>query len=372
MKLASIQKITALNSIEGADNIEVADILGWKVVVKKGMFKVGDLVCYCQIDCIAPELPYFEFLRERKFRIKTIKLRKQVSQGLIVGLDDLECFKTNASTLVGEMGSMTTYYYEEGDDVTELVGITKYSKDKEIVAYEVSKKPKIWWKKWIWLFKQKVLVRLFPSLKKVNRSRFPSDIVNKTDEERIQNMPRVLEQCKGKEFNVREKLDGSSITIICNQKGKYRVCSRNFELHNKQNEWYKVFESTQFNLVMDKLYTHYGGEKAVVVQWEFIGTPQGNPYKLEKNEIRVFNIYVGEKRLNPIDFLVVCTELDIPVCPDLGNTTLNHSLEDLLKMAEGKSALNSNTEREGIVMRSLDGSQSFKVVSNKFLLKNGE
>jgi len=86
-KLASIQRITRLTPIEGADKIEKADVLGWHVVVEKGAFKEGDLVCYCEVDSIMPEKPEFYFLQERHYRIRTIKLRKTVSQGIIFPLD---------------------------------------------------------------------------------------------------------------------------------------------------------------------------------------------------------------------------------------------------------------------------------------------
>ena len=108
MNLASIQKITKLSPIEGADLIEKASVLGWEVVVKKDEFKEGSLCVYIQIDTVVPELPEYEFLRERKFRVRTIKLRKQISQGLIIPLP---------------VGS-----WKEGDDVTELLGIKKYEK----------------------------------------------------------------------------------------------------------------------------------------------------------------------------------------------------------------------------------------------------
>ena len=86
MNLASVQKIIKLTPILGADLIETATVLGWEIVVKKGEFKENDLCCYVQIDTVMPDLPEYEFLRERKFRVRTIKLRKQISQGLIIPL----------------------------------------------------------------------------------------------------------------------------------------------------------------------------------------------------------------------------------------------------------------------------------------------
>ena len=109
-KLASIQKIVSLEPIKDADKIEKATVLGWELVVaKKDNFKVGDLVVYCEVDSILPDKPEFEFLRERKFRIKTIKLRGQVSQGICFPLSILPKAK-----------------YNEGEDVTEVFGARKY------------------------------------------------------------------------------------------------------------------------------------------------------------------------------------------------------------------------------------------------------
>jgi len=364
MNLASIQKVISVEPIEGADKIEKIGVLGWQIVAKKGEFKVGDACCYIQIDTICPEIPYFEFLRERKFRVRTIKLRQQISQGLILSIKDC-CKITDQPFLI-----------KEGVDISDLLGIQKYSKTVELPD-NMPKMPKKWYKKWLWLFKQKVLVKVFPSLTQVNRRPFPNELVSRTDEERIQNMPWIFEKFQGKIFCASEKLDGSSITIIYDEVNRlvfgkkkiYRICSRNFELFNKQNEWYKVFEETDFKQYIDLLVLHFQTKK-IIVQGEYIGKPQGNPYKVE-NQIRLFNIFVEGKRLNPDAFRTVCNEYHIPTCPMLPAVMIT-TLAELLKLAEGKSLLNKDTEREGIVLRSLDGDVSFKVVSNNFLLKNQE
>lgn len=88
-KLAHIEIIESLSPIEGADKIEVAKVLGWECVVKKGEFKKGDIVVYVEVDSVMPDKPEYEFLRDRKFRIRTIKLKGQVSMGLILPLSIL-------------------------------------------------------------------------------------------------------------------------------------------------------------------------------------------------------------------------------------------------------------------------------------------
>lgn len=227
--LASAQRIVSIESIPGADMILKAVILGWEIVVKKDEFKAGDLVAYIQIDTVVPETEQFEFLRERQFRVRTIKLRKQISQGLVVPLP---------------AGN-----WKEGDDLTEALKVRKFEKGGDIPGVQ-PRKPKAWHKRLWYTLKYNYLVKLFPGMKTFNRNRFPTNLVPITDEERIQNIPGVLERYKGKVFVVSEKLDGSSITIIherkWNGKSKYRVCSRRFELFNTKNEWHQVFFSTKF------------------------------------------------------------------------------------------------------------------------------
>lgn len=354
MNLATVQKILTISPIEGADAIETAGLLGWEIVVKKNEFKVGDLCVYIGIDTIVPELPQYEFLRARHFRVRTIKLRKQISQGLII--------------------PMIAGNYKEGDDVTEIMGVKKYSKDVEI-PQDVPKMPTIWYKKMFYILKYKYLVKIFPSLKTFNRKSFPKDLVPITDEERIQNIPSVLEKHHGRMYVVSEKLDGSSITIIHERsrfgKTKFRICSRRFELFDKNNAWYKVFLQTNFSFQILKLVDYYQTTN-IIVQGEFIGKPQGNKYQLKADEIRLFNIYVDGVRLLQNEFYQACESLVIPCCPNLGTIPLNFSLKEIIAFAEGKSMLNNQTEREGLVFRCTETGHSFKAISNKFMLKNDE
>lgn len=355
MKLASVQKVISLEPIEGAEFIEKATVLGWEIVVKKGEYKVGDLCAYIQIDTIVPELPEYEFLRERKFRVRTIKLRKQISQGLAVPLP------------VGK--------WKEGDDVTEILGVKKYEKpDNNPERYEKPRVPKVWYKKWIYLFKYNLLFKLFPKLQKLSRSPFPKNLVSITDEERIQNTPKTLEHYKGKLFVVSYKLDGSSITIIHNKvlgKSKFRICSRRFELHDKKNDWHKVFTETKFENEVLKLVNKFNTND-IIVQGEAIGKFNGNHHNLQSEQIRLFNIYVNGKRLNQKEFTQVCLSNNIPHCPMYKEVILNHTLPEILKESEIKDLLNPNVDAEGLVWRCVEDNTSFKVINNKYLLKNNE
>lgn len=352
MNLASVQKVLKLTPIIGADMIETATVLGWEVVVKKGEYKVGDLCAYIQIDTVVPELPEYDFLRERKYRVRTIRLRKQISQGLIVPLPSGK--------------------WKEGDDITDVLGIKKYEKpDSNPERYEKPRMPKKWYKKWYYIFKYNFLFKLFPMLQKKSRSPFPKHLVSITDEERIQNIPQVLEQYKGKLFVVSYKLDGSSITIIHSKvlgKSKFRICSRRFELHDKKNDWYRVFKDTGFDNEVLKLVNHFSTND-IIVQGEAIGKFNGNHHNLQREQIRLFNIYVSGKRLNQKEFLKVCLANNIPHCPLYKEVTLNHTLPEILKESEIKDILNPVADVEGLVWRCIDDNMSFKVINNNYLVK---
>lgn len=351
--LASVQRILALEPIDGADAIEKATILGWQVVVKNGEFQVGQLVTYIQIDTVAPDKPEFEFLRERNFRIRTIKLRKQISQGLIIPLPK------------GNWG--------EGDDVTEVIGIKKYEKPDNNPISDKPQMPKKGLVKYAYIFKYNYLYKWFPSLRPKMRSPFPTNLIPITDEERIQNLPHILEKYKGMVFYTSYKLDGSSITIIHSKgffgKSKYRICSRRFELHDKKNDWYKVFKETNFADEIQKIVKYYNTNN-VMVQGEAIGKFNGNHHNLQNNQIRLFNIFVDGKPLYPIEFHKFTKASNIPVCPLYKKLEIPSTIEEILKISEIPDALNPSADAEGLVWRSIDDSTSFKVINNKYLLKN--
>src|ERR1700686_2198783 len=121
-ELAYVQTITSLTPIPNADNIEKAEVLGWEIVVRKNEFQVGDLVIYCEIDSVLPELPCFEFLRSRKFRIRTVRLRSQISQGIVFPLSILK--EVDPSFKIDNL--------KVGQDVTDLLKITKYDPEASL------------------------------------------------------------------------------------------------------------------------------------------------------------------------------------------------------------------------------------------------
>jgi RNA ligase (TIGR02306 family) len=328
-KLASIRKISDIQEIQGADMIELAIVDGWKVVVAKDVnHKIGDLVIYCEIDSFLPIKEEFEFLRKSSykkmndqegFRLKTIKLRGQVSQGLILPIHVLPLLEM----------------VHEGQDVTEMLGIVKYEPP---IPAELSGKVK----------------GLFPSF------------LRKTDEERIQNLSGEIENWKDKTFYVTEKLDGSSATFYYKD-GEFGVCSRNLELlETEDNTFWKFARQVDLENKMRDF------DVNISLQGELIGEGiQGNPYKIKGQTVRFFNLFdIDLQEYHSLSmFKGVCNRFGVDMVPILNkHFEMFNTVEDILEYAEGKSVLNPNFDREGVVIRSLDRKISFKAISNKFLL----
>ena len=334
-KLASIRKILDLKPIEGADNIELAIVDGWQVVVAKNVeHKVGDFIVYCEIDSFLPIKEEFEFLRKSSykkmgevegFRLRTAKMMGQISQGLILPISVL--------------GSKI--FLEEGMDVTEMLGIVKYEPP---IPAELAGKVK----------------GIFPSF------------IHKTDEIRVQNIPDEYKTYieSNDNFYITEKLDGSSATFYINN-GEFGVCSRNLELlETEGNTFWKVARELDLEIKMR------AKNKNFAIQGELIGEGiQGNPYKIKGHTVMFFTAFDidTQKRFNYADFAMFMARNQLEVAPLLSirvGTDLPKTTDELLKFAEGKSSLNEKTEREGIVIRTSDNVISFKAISNKFLLKD--
>jgi RNA ligase (TIGR02306 family) len=335
-KLATIQKIKEIHPIEGADAIELAIINGWKVVVAKNVgHKVDDYVIYCEIDSFLPIKEEFEFLRKSSykkmsdgtegFRLRTIKLRGQVSQGLIIPMSILLNYKN------------FMVEFEEGSDLTEILGIVKYEPP---IPAELAGKVK---------------------------GNFPS-FIPKTDEERIQNLTKEFEEWKKSDldFYVTEKLDGSSATYYYKD-GVFGVCSRNLELlETEGNTFWKVARDLDLENKMKSLGYN------VSFQGELVGEGiQGNPYRIKGQKVFFFNLFNIDKHeyANLTEFVNTIHGLSLDTVPKIEtNFKLPDTIEDLLLYSDDKSYHNSNFDREGVVIRNLDRKISFKVISNKFLL----
>lgn len=329
-KLVTIQEIKDIRPIKDADEIEVVRVLGWAVVVKKGEFKVGDKVIYAEIDSLFPQQEEFEFLRNNQFRIRTIKLRGQVSQGI--------CFP---------LSMLPEGDYQIGDDVTELMGVIKY--EPPIPACLDGKV----------------------------KGAFPSFLA-KSNEARVQVLQDRLTKFKGVKCVYSEKLDGASATYYLKD-GEFGACSRSLDLiKDDRNTYWQMVEKYDVENKLRSL------GRNIAIQGELIGDGiQSNKYKLGKNERRLylFNIFDIDKfeYLRYEEFVSLVNELNMDTVPFIDvDFKLTDDIDELIELSKGSSALNKNTRREGIVIKSYEeindmGERvSFKAINPDFLIKYKE
>lgn len=332
-KLASIQVVDSLAPITGADAIVKATVLGWAVVVKKGEFQPGDRCIYCEIDSVLPERPEFEFLRPRHFRIRTARLRGQVSQGI--------CFPL--SILPGAESLPV------GEDVTGRLGVTKYEPPIPV------------------------------DLAGDAIGRLPGDLP-KTDEPRIQSVPGVLARHAGEDFVTTEKLDGTSLTAYWRH-GHFGVCSRNFELRETpESTHWQAARALGLEEKLAVLVNLLGGEAAI--QAELCGPRiQGNKLRLDRYRCFVFNLIDPRKRafVPTLEAMPLLTDEGFDTVPlVLERQPLPPTVDELVRLATRKSKL-ADTWAEGLVFRAVAegrdeeiGRLSFKVINPEFLLEHGE
>lgn len=351
-KLASLQTINSVEPIPNSDAIERIRVLGWYVVVKKGEFQPGQKVVYCEIDSLLPERPEFEFLRASSFkpaqldasgaqilpagfRIKTIKLRGQVSQGICFPLAILPAGVS----------------LEEGADVTSALGVLKWEP-----PIPVGMGGKV-------------------------KGGFPG-FLPKTDETRVQVLEGLLERHRGKTFYLTEKLDGTSFTAFLRQ-GEFGICSRNLWMDetDESNLLARIARSLQLAEKLRDARERLGHD--VAIQAEVIGPGiQKNKYALKTVALYVFNVINVDtyQLLSHEQMLQVLCDMSLAPPPQLGTLVLNHSVDQLIALSEGTSVLNPQAQREGIVLRplveeydaELGGRLSFKAINPKFLLKYDE
>ena len=355
-KLATIRRIAEIRPIENADAIEHVRVDGWWVVAKKGEFQVDDLVVYIEIDAWCPhELAPFlskgkeprEYNGVKGERLKTVKLRGAVSQGLLLPIPT-------------ELNDPTQF--TEGLDVTELLGVQKW--EPPIPAQLRGK-----------------IVGNFPSW------------LRKTDEDRIQNCFKDVSPRLNESWVIEEKVDGSSMTVgyrkcdfILDKDGQpipeeFVVCSRNLslKLEDEGNTFVRIAKESSIQDAMKAYGRNLG------ISGELIGEGvQGNKYDIKGHRWLVFNIFdvdtgkyvsAKERQLIIRDLVALGATIEqVPVITAVGTKLLDGlSVDDFLEMAEGKSALNPKTEREGLVFKNqTDPDVSFKAISNRWLLKTGE
>lgn len=382
--LAHIEKVAWIKPIEGADNIELIGILGWVCIAKKGEFKENDTCVYFEIDSKLPEKEWSEFMRSKHFKVKTMKLGKfkVISQGLALPIDIIPELKNKQLNI--------------GDDVTELLGV-KYSveednhrkskdgdPDAKYKSMAARHKKLFKTKPFRWLMKRnwgRKFLFIFFGKKKDKPKSFPDWIV-KTDETRCESIPWILGDTK--QYIITSKIDGTSSTYAIDftkkKKGEFIVCSRNVRQADEKQECFhdlNVYWEMAFKYNIEttlRKISEVKNAKRVVLQGETYGESlQGNLYKINGRRFAAFNLIIDGKRLGSLEAKDILSNYDIPFVPILRiQDGIPKTMEELKLEADGKSEINPNVMREGLVYRSLDGQISFKNVSRLYLLKKGE
>ena len=380
--LAYIVKVDDVKPIDGADNIELASVGGWRVIVKKHEFKSNDKAVFFEIDSLLPETEWSEFLRPKKFKVKTMKLGKfgVISQGLLLPTNILPKNKK----------------FNVGDDVTKVLGVTYYVKEDNIRKSKngnpnekynrmAAKHPKLAKKKWFrWLMKRmwgrKLLFVFLGRHVDERKYKFPVWI-KRTDEERIENVPWMFES--EEPFVVSEKIDGTSTTFFLDctkRKHDFGVCSRNVRqmtpdqtnYHTSEdvgNVYWEMAFKYDIQNVLEKVAKKYNVSR-VVLQGETYGeSVQSNPLHINHRDFAAFNLIFDGERLGSLDAKKILDDYGVPFVPIVDeHFIMPDDFEELKLMADGKSVINPKCKREGFVYRSFDGKQSAKNVSRKYLL----
>jgi RNA ligase (TIGR02306 family) len=348
--LATVEEITELRPIEGADSIEVARVRGWDVVVRIGEFEVGDLVVYFEIDSFLPlDDPRFTFLAPRGARknqegveghvLKTAKLRGVYSQGLVLPFAQ---FEDEAFAVAQGIALL-------GMDITSAIpGLEKW--DPPIPA----------------------------ELAGSAKGAFPS-IFRKTDEERVQNLSWLFDgsQPTPDAWVATEKIDGSSMTVFYanNENG---VASRNWDIEDtSHNSMWKLARELDLHEKMTNWYPaqDYLVEAEIALQGEIFGPGiQGNPLQVKQVQFRLFTIQVDREELPraswpqwALDIAVPIHDLPYPKDQD----------EALAQVENLKSLINPQRPVEGVVWRNTEvatfpngARASWKAISQRYLLKH--
>ena len=374
-ELAYVVKVDDILPMD-ADKLECVRIAGWNCVCSKESFKKDDLGVFFEIDSKLSEVEPFtsmEFLASKKYRIKSQKIRGVISQGLLIPLSEF---------------GWTPEDHPLGTFVTEELNVTYYVPDdntrkKSTDKYKTFVHRKPWINKFFltrWMmqhnFTRKIIYNLFGG-KKIVRD-WPA-WVTKTDEERVQNMPWIVKD-KGP-WVVTEKVDGSSTTFTMRKKGRkyeYFVCSRNvvFDNPNKKcyyetNVYQEMSDKYKVEEVLKAIMEEHKEYDYVTLQGETYGASvQKRDYSLKDRDFVGFNfITSSEGRWNSIKARNLMNNYGIPWVPIVNEeSTLPDSVDELILEADGNSVIDGK-EREGLVYRSIDGTKSFKVVSNDYLLK---
>lgn len=363
-KLATYRIINNIQPIEGADQIEIVMVDSWKVVAQKNKHKIGEIVVYFEIDSWVPTTiaPFLskgktpsKFNEIEGKKLKTIKLRGQISQGLVMSVEDIK----NVITDFNEPEI-------EGTDLTKIIGVQKWEIPSTVGAYLI-------------------------------RGNFPT-FIKKTDQDRVQNLRSYYDIILKQEWEITEKYDGSSMTVYHYKHGEELeegVCSKNLDL-KKESDDSGTLNSYWEIAIREKLQEKLREAGLnIALQGELVGIKiNNNIYELTNRDFWLFDIYDIDRGtyFSPEERQNFAKKYDIKHVPVIhnnfklkttvkentgpfseGNLEIEFTINDIIKFAEGKSVLNKKTEREGLVFKNMKNDMSinsFKVISNKYLLKH--
>lgn len=395
-ELAYVVLIDEIMPIEGYDRVELARVGGWHVIVQKGQFNVGDPAIYFEVDSRVPaDREYFAFLAKRKYKIKTIKMCGVISQGLLMHPSD---FGWHVN-LQGEIddGDVTHTSIDESRFLTKKLGVVHIEDEDNKPTQSIDKykamaqrRPNIFKQKWArWFMRRewgrKLMFALFGRKKKKSETSFPTKFpyVKKSDEERIENMSFLL---KDKQPWIKtQKIDGTSSTYILarghfGRLEKY-VCSRNVrQLTPSQKNYHKDIDGNVYWMMAEKYHIFEFLKKYLIenkldyvcLQGETAGPSlQGNPHKFKEICFFGYNFIRSDNgRMNSVEAAKICEEAGIPWVPIVDTAYILPDDMETLKLDADGPCIVGEGMREGWVCRSYDGKQSFKNVSNLYLLKH--
>ena len=405
-ELAYVVKIDNIIPIDGADRVEQAVVGGWHIMVRKGQFKIGDYAIYFEIDSKVPEREPYMFLADKHFKIKTQKYFKGIviSQGLLMAFDDFKddfggspSWLVNVTIMINNRKLIGKDPLEDPIFLTKELGVTYSVEEDNKRKSNITKYDKMYQRHLDLFKKHKILRKIFKTNigkkilfiflgKKRDTRNWPAWVV-KTDEERVQNMPFLFPGDPDKKWVVTEKIDGTSTTFTMKgrkKKEEFYICSRNVNFDKPEkaencfyetNVYIEMAEKYNMESVLRNILENHPEFEFVTIQGETYGSNiQKRDYGLTGHDFMAFNLIFGYKdgrveRLNPIDMTsILVNTYNIPCVPVLDTIILPETMDEMIAYANGKSLVDGGM-REGVVLRTLDGVESFKSVSNDFLIK---
>lgn len=381
-KLVTVRRIGATQPINGADRIEVAVVDGWRCIVERGQFVAGDLGVFFEIDSFLPGSDarwtflaekFIVWGEEKGFRVRSQKMRGQVSQGLLEPLTSFPEIAAVLDEMRGQHGTETAERLIRDMPFEDVLGVRKWEPMENTSPHKTVTAP-------------------FPSF------------IRRTDQERCQNLPAVFEEWKDKEFQVSTKMDGSSMTVYFLRNdsekiqllptpgpdgtgtetqqgaaflpnGRFGVCSRHIDLREGDANGHYFWEVAKRLDLPDKLSRL---DRNIALQGELCGSSiqknfEGFPPKV--HDFFLFSIWDidAQSYVKPREVEIMAQELQIKHVHVTGYSRLGDiasDVQELLVYAEGKGLFGK--KREGIVLKHIEGDFSFKAISNSYLLKHGE